>query len=154
VLTALGGAGSSSGITSSNTGANSGSASAPFGGAGATSIGGSNANSGGSNANTASTGAAAGSSSNAQGQSNTNASPRPQGAVLVMPAVNTVPVPTAAAAAAFANSSWDVLMQELGAGQVLPEWLLKDPTPLLKSLMDCPSSYAVSVDGKCCGGEQ
>jgi hypothetical protein len=152
MLTALGGAGSSSGIAASNSGTNSGQATPLSGGSGATAVGGSNTNNGGSSPNSASFGSAV-SGSNAQAQS-ANAAPRPQNAVLVTPAINTVPVPTAAAASAFANSSWDVLMQELGPGQVLPEWLLKDPTPLLKSLMDCPSSYAVSVDGKCCGGKE
>ncbi|KAF6252354.1 hypothetical protein COO60DRAFT_1644127 [Scenedesmus sp. NREL 46B-D3] len=61
---------------------------------------------------------------------------------------------TSSNAAAGPSSQLECPDAGVGPGQGLPEWLLKDPTPLLKSLMDCPSSYAVSVNGKCCGGSQ
>jgi hypothetical protein len=147
---ALGGTGSSVGTAAvSNAGTSGVTNSAGQPGANVAAVGGTNSNNG---ASTSANAMATLGGGNAQAQPPAP-SPWPQGAVLVTPSVNTVPIPTAAAAG-FANSTWDVLMQELGPGQGLPEWLLKDPTPLLKSLMNCPSSYAVSVDGKCCGGKR
>lgn len=43
-------------------------------------------------------------------------------------------------------------VRDLGPGDGLPEWLLHDPTPALKTAMDCTGGYALSADGKCCAG--
>jgi hypothetical protein len=44
-------------------------------------------------------------------------------------------------------------MSDLGPGSALPAWLLNEPTPVLKALLECTGGYALSADGKCCTGE-
>jgi hypothetical protein len=36
----------------------------------------------------------------------------------------------------------------------VPDWLLTNPTPVLRALLDCTGGYALSADGVCCLSKQ
>ena len=51
------------------------------------------------------------------------------------------------------NGAGVLVSVDLGPDPTVPTWLLNDPTPALKTLLECTGGYALSADGKCCAGE-
>lgn len=41
---------------------------------------------------------------------------------------------------------------DIGVDATLPTWLLKNPTPTLKAMLECTGGYALSTDAVCCQG--
>lgn len=64
-----------------------------------------------------------------------------------------IPTTTSSSSGGGSNGEGILVSVDLGPEPSVPTWLLNDPTPALKTLLECTGGYALSADGKCCSGE-